>query len=202
MIRLAVLLFVCLPAFAIAGLALPEPSNEAEQLALLPAEDDDREPVQVLLSAQQNEISWVFAKNGFVPANSVSGGTENDGEPQYVASMEVQGGRQVPGRLVVSRNRATTSFNGITYLRDTYLVLTNPSRLTMSWQPFVGTTTPPANAISGGSDGLHLVYVARVRRPDGMMFLGWASYHRRLCTAVFNNREETYFTGCDVLTRP
>ena len=146
----------------------------------------------------------MFAKYGSVPANSVSGGMEQDGEPQYVASMEVQGGGQVPGRLVASRNRATTSFNGISYLRDTYWVLTNPSRLMMSWQPFVGTTPPPpppppppANTISGGSDSLGLVYV---RRPDGMMFLGWASYHHRLCTAVFNNREETYFTGCDVLT--
>ena len=62
----------------------------------------------------------MFAKYGFVSANSVSGGMEYDGEPQYVASMEVQGERQMPGKLVASRNRATTTFNGITYLRNTY----------------------------------------------------------------------------------
>ena len=68
----------------------------------------------------------------------------------------------------------------------------------MTWQPFG--SIPLSGAVLGGRDNVAGdLYVARVRRSDGMMVPAKASFKYRQCYAPYGGKEESYSTGCDIL---
>ena len=59
---------------------------------------------------------------------------------------------------------------------------------------------PPDGGLVGGTDIVAgSLYVARVRRPDGMIVPGKAVFSYGLCYSPYGGREEAYSSGCDIL---
>ena len=140
--------------------------------------------------------------NGNVPANAVCGGTNFDGEPLYVARIQLQSG-WTPGKLAPAPqyHEAHAGYGGKEFSLHQYEVLTNPRRVELKWVPFsTDDREPPPGAILGGHDkNAGNLYVARVRRRDGMIVPGKACYTYHSCYASYGYVEETYSTDCDVL---
>ena len=202
MSRLATFLLMCLPAFTLAGLVL-EPNDEGVLTLFETEQEVDSEAVRKLFSIQQNvtvrqaPLVWVAASNGAVPAKSVCGGTDLQGEPLYVSRISLPSGT-TPGKLAASHGGSFASYGGLEISRMNYEVLTNPSGRAMTWQPFG--SIPLSGAVLGGRDNVAGdLYVARVRRSDGMMVPAKASFKYRHCYAPYGGKEESYSTGCDIL---
>eukprot|EP00731_Ephydatia_muelleri_P017329 Em0010g427a len=142
-------------------------------------------------------LVWVAASNGAVPAKSVCGGTDLQGEPLYVSRISLPSGT-TPGKLAASHGGSFASYGGLEISRMDYEVLTNPSGRAMTWQPFG--SIPLSGAVLGGHDNIAGdLYVARVRRSDGMMVPAKASFKYRHCYAPYRGEEQSYSTGCDIL---
>ena len=200
----AIFLFFCLPAFNLAGLAL-EP-NEAGDLTLFETENQaDSEAVRKLFSIQRNvtarqeSLVWENARDGKVPPNSVCAGTEYYGAPLYVAQISLPSGR-TPGKLSSTNGGAYVSYGGVEIFQARYEVLTNPSGRALKWQAFIPNSPPPNGGFVGGIDIVAgSLYVARVRRSDGMIVPAKAAFKYGLCYAPYGGKEEAYSDGCDIL---
>ena len=147
-----------------------------------------------------HSLVWTADSEGNVPANAVCGGTNFDGEPLYVARIKLPSGL-TPGKMAPSFHVAHAGYGGQEIYLPKYEVLTNPRRVELKWVPFsTDDREPPPGAILGGHDkNAGNLYVARVRRPDGMIVPGKACYTYHSCYASYGCVEETYSTDCDVL---
>ena len=164
----------------------------------------DSEAVRKLFSVQKNVTTrqapllvWVSASNGQVPPNSVSAGSDFYGAPLYVARILLPSGF-TPGKLSPSNGGAYASYGGLEIFQSTYEVLTNPSNRALKWLSL--SASPPDGGLVGGTDIVAgSLYVARVRRPDGMIVPGKAVFRYGLCYSPYGGREEAYSSGCDIL---
>lgn len=187
-------LLLCVPGFALAGLA----SERNDRGALTSFESDEEgDSDSKNVTASQASPVWVKASNGYVPPYSVNGGSDIQGESLYVARINLERGL-TPGKLPPSHKNAYASYGGLEIARNTYEVLTNPSGRALRWQP--KGAAPPNGAIPGGNEsGTGTLYIGRVRRPDGMHVTGKIHYPLNRCYIPFNGKEEIY-TTCDILT--
>ena len=150
--------------------------------------------------AYANTLRWISGNDGSLPKDAVCGGTNFDGEPLYVARINLPSG-PTPGKMAPSYRIAHAGYGGEEHYSSNYEVLTNPKRKELKWVGFVKGSHPPAGAVLGGHDkGCGDLYVGRVRRPDGMLLPGKVSYRYQTCYSSYAGREEEYTTDCDVLT--
>ena len=147
-----------------------------------------------------HHLVWKAGSYGSLPEHAVCGGTNFDGEPLYVARIQLQSG-WTPGKMAPSFRTAHAGYGGREFYPSTYEILTNPSRVELKWVPFSADDgEPPPGAVLGGHDkGAGNLYVARVRRPDGMVVPGKACYTYHSCYASYGCVEETYSANCDIL---
>eukprot|EP00731_Ephydatia_muelleri_P003644 Em0001g3644a len=151
-------------------------------------------------AAMAHHLVWKAGYYGSLPEHAVCGGTNFDGEPLYVARIQLQSG-WTPGKMAPSFRTAHAGYGGREFYPSTYEILTNPSRVELKWVPFSADDgEPPPGAVLGGHDkGAGNLYVARVRRPDGMVVPGKACYTYHSCYASYGCVEETYSANCDIL---
>lgn len=145
-------------------------------------------------------LVWKAGREGSLPEHAVCCGTNFDGEPLYIARIQLSS-VWTPGKMAPSYRVAHAGYGGQEHFLSSYEVLANPTRFELKWVPFsANDRDPPSGAILGGHDrGAGNLYVARVRRRDGMIVPGKACYAYHSCYASYGGVEETYSTDCDVL---
>ena len=145
-------------------------------------------------------LQWTSGSDGTLPEHAVCGGTNFDGEPLYVARINLPSG-PTPGKLAPSFRIAHASYGGEEHHSSNYEVLTNPKRTALEWVRFEVGSTPPPGAVLGGRDrGCGDLHVGRIRRPDGMFVPGKVCYKYQTCYDSYGGKEEECTTDCDVLT--
>lgn len=86
--------------------------------------------------AYVNTLRWISGNDGSLPKDTVCGGTNFDGEPLYVARINLPSG-PTPGKMAPSFRIAHAGYGGEEHYSSNYEVLTNPKRKELKWVGFV-----------------------------------------------------------------
>ena len=90
-----------------------------------------------------NTLRWISGNDGSLPKDAVCGGTNFDGEPLYVARINLPSG-PTPGKMAPSYRIAHAGYGGEEHYSSNYEVLTNPKRNELKWVGFVKGSHPPS----------------------------------------------------------
>ncbi len=110
-------------------------------------------------------LQWI-AYQGTMPANAVSGGSENGADLMVCRSF--YNGANHPGKVV--GGGCNFGWGGKEIVSQTYELLVNEGEASLQWVAYTGSI--PKHAVIAGTEGDRNYYVGQFTRPDGSVHSG------------------------------